>query len=232
MKIPSKHHQEALELREAGKAVEALHRYLDARAAYTQEENMEGVVRALLEESITYRHLFEESDLPVYLDQGLAQLQLAEYLIEEYQLPEELHMLANLNMGTYLTFVGEFEAAAEHFDDVLHHETNPLAKANYATHLAVALWLDGKVGEARALFTKNIEILEQALPNGSGSITAFNLQVWLTGAYIRFAECLADEDQVDEAHAQLKKAREILQSHPELVIRGQQADRLEKALAE
>lgn len=230
--IPSANHQKALELREAGKSEEALSAYLQARVAYTREENMEGLVRVLLEESITYRHLYEEEDLTLYLDQGLAQLQLAQYLIEEYELSETLHLLATLNMGTYLTFVGEFEAAAEHFDDAMHHEEDPIAKANLATHLATALWLDGKEGEANSLFTKNIAIMEAALENKTAKEDLFTLQIWLTGAYIRFAECLADAGEEQETRTQLDKAQVILKDHPELVIRTQQANRLEKALQE
>lgn len=54
----------------------------------------------------------------------------------------------------------------------------------------------------------------------------YNRDVWLSGAYMMFATALKNDDS-DEAKSSLEKAREIIQSNKELVLRREQLEKLE-----
>lgn len=59
---------------------------------------------------------------------------------------------------------------------------------------------------------------------------SFQINVWISGAYLRLAKILINDQNFEQAKVYLSKGEEIVLSDPRLVIRKQQLEILKKKI--
>jgi len=227
MFITSSLHHAAAQLRENNQSTEALALYAKALNEYIAQDDMEGVIRVLLEKNITYQHLwfFEENE--IYIELAANTVQLAEHLVNHFlDASKELRALVLQNVGQLTEAIEEPQEAASIYREALELQLpNTAAYANTLSHLAHSEWFVGDkdtvlehFAEAVALLAKNKAALEEE-----------TYRVWLAGALLREAECLLF-DNAHRTQELLTTTREVLQS-PELSpIRWAQLEKIENSL--
>lgn len=115
----------------------------------------------------------------------------------------------------------DWEKAVEYFKksvDSYTDENRPSYLASMRYHLAYAEYKNGdKSAKDRLLEAlKDLEGAEEV---------KYNKDVWLSGGYMCLAEMLRNDD-LEEAKEYLEKAKEIIDSNPDLTLRKSQLEKL------
>lgn len=228
---PSSIHQEAIQKREAHQSREALELYESALLDYIESENLEGTVRVLLEKVITLEHFFASTDRDIYLELAATTLQLAEYLVDKHEVGADLRIVMLRQVGSLSIIMGEIDDAGEAYEEAMG--LAPKGSWQYAdlqAHLAEVECEQDQFGQAESLFQQAIDRLSS--DDNKGEVDERTRYVWLTGAYLRWADCLLGESQIDDARVLLEKAAEIIDQRQDLPRRKEQLDILQTALEE
>lgn len=220
-------HRQAAELREAGKSEEALVLYQKVLLEYLAQKNIEGVIRVLLEKWLTYKHLWQETQNDLYLSLGSAEVQHADYLTYAYDVSPELHVLTQRNLGDYLTLREDYQGAEEELRSALEKVAgDDVSRADLLGHLAPVVWKTEGSAAAEQLFSEAMTLL-QLQPEAPSH---FVNQVWQSGVYLRWAQCLLDNQNQSGAREKIQLAEEIISGNPELIIRQKQLSTLKQQL--
>lgn len=222
-------HGEAAEAREKGETLKALSLYHQALAAYQAEGDDLGFAEALADESISLRHMFEATEDKNWLilakHDNMAGVEIAQKSGNKEALALPLFNLARVQHA-----LGEFDEAVKNYKAALKSlEENPpkihkikertAMVADFKSHMNVAEY---KAGDKSALerAEKSLKELEEGT-----EISDYNKKVWLSGAHMRIAEMLREDDP-QKAHKHLNEAKKIINSDERLVLRQKQWDKL------
>ncbi len=230
-------HGLAAEARESGNHLEALKLEDEAMLAYQRDGDIAGFAEVLADRSLVLRHLHDDTGDRSFLilagQELVAAVEITRNTGNRSALAIPLYNLAKNQEDS-----GNFEDALKSYRETLEiMETNPPEThnrhsilADMKIHMITVEYLVGdKTALERAL--KALEELEN-IPTASGepeigTESKYNKDVWVSGGYMRLAYILKDEDPA-RANEYLQKAKEVIDSNPELTIRLSQWEKLAK----
>lgn len=218
-------HAEGGNLREKDNHTGALQVLTAAIAKYQKEQNYEGMVDALKDRVLTWKHLAlidNDASLKILAKMD-AEAMLA--ITQEYDLKDKYHT-SYFRLGEISMIEGNYRHAVGWYRKSLKTYVGPLAeKGDYRYHLGEALYKDGKKKEGKDEMLKGLNEIQE----GASEVDPFLIHVWESGAHMRLADTLS-VDEPQEAKKHLEKAREIAESDKKLVIRRRQIKDLEEEL--
>ena len=189
----------------------------EATIAYQEDNDYLGMSEAQNSRFIVLKHLFEKTADKSYLILARLAAQAGVEIAEENNLKEALP-LAYFNLGKayeeeekYKDAVIFFQKAYESKDNLPERHDRPAVRADIKAHLAFAQYMSGDKSA--------ISKLDQAIIDLENSDEyPYTKDVWLSGAHMRAAKALKDDDR-KKAEEHLAKAKEIITSNPELKLR-------------
>lgn len=221
-------HGEASDAREAGEFLKALQLIDEAVIIYIEDKDVIGLSEVMGMKALTFRHLARKT-------KDLNYLVLAKYsvmaAIEIAKKSGELTaiVLPTFDLAKVMDDLGDFGEAAQTYEDaVTEFEKNPPQSHNRAgviadmkVHLYTAKY---KAGDKMA-FPKVLGALEELENSDEKLISKYNYDVWTSGAHMRIAEMLKDDDkELSKKH--LDEAKKIIDANNELKLRRQQWEEL------
>ena len=223
-------HARALQLREQKEFLESLKVGEEALVEYAEDNDTLGFSELLTLQAKTYLHMYDFTNYKPYLLLAKRIGQTAVDIVEESG-QNEAKALPYFNLGKISEDAGDLELAVESFRKAVqlmedfpperHNRKSVLA--DFKNHLATAEYQTGDktaLGKAE----ESIKDLET-----STDASDYEKHVWLSGAHMRIAKMLQDDDK-EKAQGHLKKAREIIDADPELIIRQEQWEKLNSQL--
>lgn len=217
--------KEANEARESGDLEKSLHLFTNALLQAARENNLGDFCESIAGRSITLRHLAENSDSHLFLILAENELLAAIKIAERHNLKEAL-AFPYFQLGNALEHLGKLDEAVKAYAQALGYlENNPTkshessaVKADFKIHLYTCKY---KAGDKTAL-EKALEALEEL---EGASEDEYSKKVWLSGAHMRIAEMLKDDD-LPKAKHYLGLAKKIIDSDGRLILRNGQWERL------
>lgn len=223
-------HGKAERAREAGNFLEALHLVDEAFIEYVSENNEVGKADILSSEFLTLRHLFEKTGDIAYMIRAKHSAMCAVELAEKSKDASTL-AIPYQRLGSAFATLGEWKEAVEFFKKAFENmKTNPPEPHNRPAVLA-----DMKAHLAHAEYMAGDNTADNRLDEAIGDLKAseelaYNKDVWLSGAYMKGAEMLQNDNPV-KSKEYMQKAKEIIDGNPELVLRKGQWEKLNERLA-
>lgn len=198
----------------------------EAMVAYAQDGDQLGLAEVQGTRFNAFKHLHQKTGNKNYLilakHAAMAAVEVAEKsgIAEALALPYRDLAKAHLELEEYQEAVSFFEKALN--AKLTENHNRPGVKAEIKAHLAYAKYKSGdKTG---------LELMAEAIRELENSDEfKYNKDVWLSGAHMRTAEMLR-KDNIDTAREHLKKAREIIDTNPELKLRAEQWEKLAKVI--
>lgn len=221
-------HKRAERAREHGSFIEALNLCELAFEIYSREKNEIGMSEVCASSFLALRHLSEKySDDKSYLIRAKHAAQSGVEIARNFGKKEALSLpvynlaQAHFSLGEYKEAIRLFKEAIKTLPDSPHNSLSLLA--NMTLHLEVASYKNGdKKAYGRAMRAlENLENSEQL---------KYEKDVWVSGGYMKIAEAIYRDDK-KSAKEYLKKAEEIIEANPELILRKGQLKSLLKKLS-
>lgn len=219
-------HGRAEESRERGETIEALKLYQEALEAYQQDNDLLGFSEAQAAEVIALFHLWEQTNFEGWLVRAKHTAMSSVEMAEKSGIEEALS-LPYSKLGKVQEALGELKEATDSYKrsyDLLisnpppEHGVRPAMQADFKLHWLTAAYMSGDKSVLPQI-EESIKDLEKA------SEVKSNKDVWLSGAHMKLAEALKDED-LEKAKEHLQVAKEIIDANPELTIRATQWQKL------
>lgn len=212
--------------RESGKFSEAIKLIVDAIHLYEEGEDWIGAADAMGDASLTLRHLYRES-------KDITWLYLAKFFAEnavnitrkmKVGLARPLFNLAKVQeeLGDFGVAAKTYGEAVSVFDSTpqeLHNRSGVLA--DMKVHMYTCQYKTGDKGGLE----KAVGALSELEDSDEKTVSKYNYDVWVSGAHMRIAEMLK-EDDLEKAKEHLEEAKEIIFSNPDLKIRKEQWEKL------
>ncbi len=219
-------HAKALQLRESKQFLESLQIGDEALVEYAKDNDTLGFTELLTLQAKTYLHMYDVTGYKSYLLLAKRIGQCAVDIVEESG-QNEAKALPYFNLGKISEDAGDLELAVNSFrkavqlmqDSPPKRHNRKSVLADFKNHLATTEY---QTGDKTAL-----DRAEQSIKDLETSTDAspYEKNVWLSGAHMRIAKMLQDNDS-QKAREYLVKAKEIIDSDPELVIRKEQWEKL------
>ncbi|MFI5342734.1 MAG: tetratricopeptide repeat protein [Chlamydiales bacterium] len=204
-------------LREEGKTAEALDLYNRALISFQKEHDYKGILEVLCGRLISWQHLFNHEEDKVYAILARKEAEAMLSIAEEYQIHDKDYLIHFLFGKTWI-FLKDFPSAQIEYSKAI--ELYPLEnaeKGDWMAHLGEATYRSGLKEEGKAIILKGV----QQIQAHAQDVDSFQINVWISGAYLRLAKILINDD-IEEAKIYLQKGEKIVNSDPRLVIRKQQ----------
>jgi tetratricopeptide (TPR) repeat protein len=223
-------HSKALQLRESKHFLESLKIDEEALVEYAKENDTLGFTELLTLQAKTYLHMYDFTNYKPYLLLAKRIGQTAVDIVEELG-QNEAKALPYFNLGKISEDAGDLKLAVESFrkavqlmeDSPPERHNRKSVLADFKSHLAAIEYMSGdKTALDRA--EESIKDLE-----ASTDASDYEKHVWLSGAHMRIAKMLR-EDNRKKAQEHLMKAKGIIDSDPELVIRKEQWQKLKEQI--
>ena len=223
-------HAQAAKAREEERFTESLTFNDEALFAYDADNDALGFSEGIACRSITlrvYANLHASKRLLTLAKyEMMASVDLARQSEDIKSLALPLYNLAQIreDLEEYKDAVHDYQEAVNAMEnDAPAIHNRPSVLANMKLHLASCEFkTDDKTALERA--KQALQDLENAEePN------KYNKDVWVSGAYMRLADAIKTENP-DEARKYLEKAKEIIDSNPELTLRKKQWEKLSHAI--
>lgn len=218
-------HSKAEQAREKGDFLKALQFIDEAMMVYGEDGDDLGFAEVFASRFLTLRHLFEKTQDKKFSilakHSAMSSVEIAEESGDKSATALPLFNLAKVqeDLGEYVNAVGSYKRALEVMSSnpPTDHD-RPAVIADMKAHMSVAEY---KSGDKTAL-----ERLDEAITELEGSDELkYNKDVWLSGAHMRAAEILR-EDDVETAKGHLQKAKSVIDANPELTLRKEQWEKL------
>lgn len=210
-------HSQAEQAREQGRFLDALKFTDEALILYQEENNLPGVAEIFASRSITLRHLFDKTGEKAYLvlakHEMMAAVEINPGVMPLYNLAKVEEVLGEISnaIEDYKKTVSEFEK-----NPPLEHN-RPGVLLDIKIHLAIAELRNGnKDAEGRT-----VSLLDELANTDE---PRYNKDVWVSGGYMKLAEITMDKDY-------LRKAKEIIDANPELILRKIQWQKLSESFS-
>lgn len=223
-------HSQAEQAREKGEFVEALKFTDEAMVTYQGEGNVLKFAEIQGSRFLTLRHLYEKTGDRNYMILAKHNAEAGVEIAKNSGDPKAL-ALPYSNLAKALEGLGEYSLAVDAYTKAVENmEKNPAEQHNRPAvladirgHMAVAEY---KAGDKSAM-----ERAEKALEDlATSDEMKYNKDVWMSGAYMKMAEALAN-DNPEKARGYLDKAHQVIEANPELLLRKEQLDKLRAKLA-
>ncbi len=220
-------HKKAEEAREKEDFLAALKYTDEALLVFSEEGNVLGFSEILASRFLTLRHLFEKTGDQNFMVLAKQDI-LASVEIARKNADKKALAIPLFNLGKAYETLGEYEKAVEAYKEALDNiKTNPpkghtggAELQEMIIHLSFAQY---KTGDKSAL-----ERLEDSIETLSKEEEdKYKKDVWISGGYMDLAEILKDDNPIKAKEA-LDKARKIIDSNNELIIRKRQYEELVK----
>lgn len=221
-------HAQALKLREQKKIVEAQKVDQEALDEYAKDNDTLGFSELLSMHAKSYLHQYHFSGFKPYLLLAKHIAQAGVDTAKESGDPSQT-VLPLFNLGEVCADAGDLLSAVETYKKAVEGlEKNPPERhnrksvlANFKIHLTTTEYANGDKSA--------LERAEKALKDlqKSDDANPYEKDVWESGAHMRIATMLREDDP-EKAKEHLTKAKEIIDSDPELVIRKEQWEKLAK----
>jgi tetratricopeptide (TPR) repeat protein len=223
-------HAEALQLRESKQFLESLKAGDEALVEYAKDNDTLGFSELLTLQAKTYLHMYDFTKYKPYLLLAKRMGQTAVDIVEESG-QNEAKALPYFNLGKISEDAGDLELAVDSFRKAFEYlksypperHNRKSVLADFKNHLATVEYINGDKTALRAA-EEAIQELEE-----STDASDYEKHVWLSGAHMRIANMLKDDDK-EKAKKHLMKAKEIIDADLELVIRKEQWEKLNKEL--
>lgn len=217
-------HIQADQLREKGEFVKALELLSQAIYAYQQEKLLSKIAECAASQSLSYRHLFDQTGALEYLilakHAAMAGIDIAKKLQDT-----KAQAICEYNTGKVSESLGEIDDAISHYkkaiDLGLSDQSAMLSEMK--TRLAVAEYKNGDKA-AMQRFEDALAELKKAEEKDN-----YSKNVWLSGAYMHMAEALLPTDNA-KAGVLISEAEKIIDSDLRLKLRGKQLEKLKAKL--
>ncbi len=218
-------HGQAAHAREDDKHLEALKLYDEAILAYQEDKDILGLAEVFADRSIVYRHLYDETNDKNFLIIAKYEMLASVEMVEEGR-NKEATVLPYFNLAKVYESLGQLNEAKEFYQKTVNGMTNnppsmhnrPAVLADMKIHLATCEYKTGdKSALDRALQAlADLEIADEV---------KYNKDVWLSGGHMKIAEVIR-ADNTEKAEDHLQKAKEIIDSNPDLKLRKAQWENL------
>lgn len=211
-------HADAIQAREKEQDfLKALQLSSEALIAYGEEGNSEGFAGIAGTMQNIYQHLYEQTENRDYLIFSLSTAEAAVKLADERDFAEK--SLPYRDLAKANEKLGEYATAVENYQKALKFEDSPSlarpgVKSDIKAHLGFAMIMSGDKETGVSTLNEAIAELE-----ADTEANKYEHDVWLSGAYMRKAGALKDTES-------FQKAKQIIDSNPELVLRKQQWEKL------
>jgi tetratricopeptide (TPR) repeat protein len=222
--LAQKLHLKGLTLREEDKHTEALKYLKEALIEYHKEGDFRGLIDALKDRCLTYKHFFLLTKDEAYAVLAKKDAEAMLKTAKEFNLKDKLSTsyfrlgeIAMLSLD-YQTAINNDQMALKFFS-VCDYD-----KGDLRYDLGEAVFQNGEKAKGKALILRGIEEIKK----GQKGIDPFLIHVWLSGAFMRLAELLWKEDQT-ESEKYLLEAEKIIKNDSKLVIRKRQLEELKKS---
>lgn len=179
-------HQQAEQLREQDRHLEALKLYEEVIVGYQAEKNYSGLVEALGGRCLTYKHLFlltNDFSLAIIANHSaLASLEVA----QKFDLHNKIHR-CYFRLGEMAMLFGQYQEAISYYMKAL--ESYPKAEAergDFRYHLGEAQYRAGLKKEGKQNLVNGVKEIEKH----ETTTDSFVFHVWQSGGYMRLAEAL------------------------------------------
>lgn len=211
--------------REKGNFAEALKLTDEAMLAFQKEGNILGFAEILSSRFLTLRHLFEQTNDKNFMILAKHTVMAAVEIARKSGKKEALG-IPLFNMGKAHETLGEYEKTVEVYKEATasmiqnppeEHE-RPGEIYEMIIHLSAAEY---HTGDKSALIR-----LEKAIEDlAATDEEKYEKDVWMSGGYMEIAEMLRVDDP-DKAALALDRAKEIIDSNPDLKLRKKQFEKL------
>jgi tetratricopeptide (TPR) repeat protein len=218
-------HSKGAQFREEDKHQEALQYLTVAIVAYQDVGNFAGLIDALKDRTLTWKHYFLLTKDKVYaiLARKDAEAMLA--IAEQYDLNDKLDT-AYFRLGEIDMLFEDYPGAINHYQKALDTYRGPLSeKGDFRYHLGEAYYRNGEKGKGKRLILEGLKEIQ----DGADELDPFLIHVWESGVYIRLAELLI-KDEPPVAKEYYQEAKKIAEADPKLVIRRRQIAELGKRI--
>ncbi len=214
-------HSQAENAREIGAFSDSLKLTDESLVAYQEEHNLAGVINVLASRSITLRLLWQKTKDKSFLilaeHECKAACEIAKQNTDESLLVMPLYRLAQVQED-----LGDFEIALKSYDAAV----SAFVVAPPAPHDRPAVFLEMQI---RADLCAYLIGDKSRLPKAFEELSKleetnewqYNKDVWVSGSYMKLAEVLRKDDTM-QARQYLVKAKHIIDTNPQLVIRKAQ----------
>lgn len=219
-------HGRAEQSRERGKTIEALILYQQALGAYQKDEDLPGFSESQAAEVIALFHLWEQTSFDGWLVRAKHVAMSSVEMAEKSGVKEALSIPYS-KLGKVQEPLGELKEARESYKKAYDylisnppeaHGVRPAMQADFKLHWLTTAYAAGDKFVLPQI-EESIKDLEKA------SEVKYNKDVWLSGAHMRVAEILKEDDST-KAREHLKIAKEIIDANPDLKIRATQWQKL------
>lgn len=218
-------HTQAAHAREDGRHLESLQLSDEAMLAYQKDGDILGLAEILADRSIVFRHLADDTGDQNFLIIAKHEM-MASVEMAEKSGNKSAAVLPYFNLAKVHESLGELDKAKEFYQKTVDGMTNnppqmhdrPAVLADMKVHLATCEY---RVGDKSAL-ERAVQALTDLKAAGEEK---YNKDVWLSGGYMRIVEMLKEDDPT-KAKEHLQKAKEIIDSNPNLKIRKTQWEKL------
>ncbi len=213
-------------LREEGKTLEALNLYNQALVDYQKRHDYNGVLGVLTGRLISWQHLYNHGEDKVYAILARKEAEAILAIAQEQGIHDRDYLIHFL-LGKSCIFLKDFPCAEVEFKkaiDLYPHDN--AEKGDWFAHLGEAVYKNGRKQEGEKLILEGAQQI-QAHQQEEDS---FKIHVWLSGAYLRLAKILIQDNQQERAKTYFLQGEEIVSKDPRLVIRQQQLEMLKKRL--
>jgi tetratricopeptide (TPR) repeat protein len=240
-------HGLAAQAREKGESLESLNLDDEALLTYQSDDDKLGFAESLAERAIALGHEAEKSNNPFFEKSWLIYARnTTKTAVEVAELSGDKTALAipYLRLGRAHEHLGEIHEAINAYRNAVDAITNnpptthnrAAVVADFKNHLACAEY---KAGDKSALQKAEeglkdfdqVEVIsdeqfgEQNKKLEFNQEVSYNFNVWLSGAHMRLAEAIKD-DEPQKAKEHLDQALEIIDSDSRLTIRRNQWEKL------
>lgn len=225
-------HGEAAKAREAEKFTQSLTFNDDALFAYDAEDDALGFSEAISCRSITLRVYGDLHDSKRILTLAKYETMAAVDLARQSGIKEALG-LPLYNLAKLQEYLGELDTAVKTYKEAVDSmENNPpethkkvSVLADMKTHMAACEY---KAGDKSAL-QRGEQALE-VLESSDDAPNKYSKDVWVSGGYMMIADAIKI-DEATKAKHYLNKAKDIIDSNPELTLRKKQWSKISASLS-
>lgn len=222
-------HKLAAEAREEGQFQKSLDLNDQALLAYDADNDAFGFAEGITCRSITLRVYANLNNSKRILTLAKGEMMAAVAIARESSNKEAL-ALPLYNLAQLQEDLDELQDAVKTYKEAVNtmeHNPPPMHNrpsilANMQVHMFTCAY---KAGDKKAL-EKALKALEELK---TAEEKKYNKDVWISGGYMRLADVLRKADP-SKAKEYLQKAKEIIDSNPELKLRKQQWEKLVKAM--
>jgi len=212
--------------REKDAHLEAL-QYLDQSIiGYQKEKDYRGIIDALAERTITWKHFFLLTNDMVYAILAQKDAEAMLNISQEKKLKDKLST-SFFRLGEVAMLFKEHTKAINYYKKSLVYYSGILSqKGQFRYHLGEALYRNDEKKRGKKLMIKGLEEIKE----GSKKAPAFFIHVWESGCRMQLADLLR-KDEPEEAKKHLIEAEKIIKTDKKLIIRKRQFKELKKTFS-